>query len=74
MPADGTTLRVYANGVQQSSKAVSGPIITSNDPLRIGGNNIWGEWFAGQIDDVRVYNRALTSAQIQSDMNVGVSP
>ena len=41
---------------------------------RIGGNSIWGEWFAGLIDDVRVYNRALTSAQIQSDMNVGVSP
>ena len=30
---------------------------------------IWGEWFAGRLDDVRVYNTALTAAQIQTDMN-----
>jgi hypothetical protein len=27
--------------------------------------------FAGTIDSVRVYNRALTQAQIQADMNAG---
>ena len=27
---------------------------------QIGGNTIWGEFFAGLIDEVRVYNRALT--------------
>jgi hypothetical protein len=36
--------------------------------LRIGGNAVWGEWFAGQIDEVRVYNKALSVAQIQADM------
>ena len=41
--------------------------------MKIGGNAIWGEWFNGLIDEVRVYNRALTSAQIQSDMNRSVS-
>ena len=41
-------------------------------PLRIGGNTIWGEYFAGQIDEVRVYNRALTAAEIQGDMNRAV--
>ncbi len=29
--------------------------------LRIGGNSIWGEYFNGQIDEVRVYNRALSA-------------
>ena len=29
-------------------------------PLKLGGNAIWGEWFAGLMDDVRVYNRALS--------------
>src|SRR5207244_5097839 len=67
-------LRVYFNGVQQASKTVSGPIVTSNDPLRIGGNSVWGEWFAGLIDDVRVYNGALSAAEIQTDMNTPVSP
>ena len=35
---------------------------------RIGGNCVWGEWFNGLIDEVRVYNRALTAAEIQNDM------
>jgi len=41
----------------------------STGALRIGGNSIWGEWFAGQIDDVRIYNKALTQSSIQTDMN-----
>ena len=45
---------------------------TSNNPLRIGGNAVWSEWFAGQIDEVRVYNRALTTAEIQTDMTAPI--
>ncbi len=41
--------------------------------LRIGGNSVWGEYFAGLIDEVRVYNRALTAAEIQQDMQTPVS-
>jgi hypothetical protein len=70
---DGTTLRLYVNGVQAASKAVTGAIKTSNGVLRIGGNSIWGEWFAGLIDEVRVYNKALTAAQIQADMTTPIS-
>ena len=65
---DGTTLRLYVNGVQVSSLAQSGTIATSTNPLQIGGDNIYGQYFAGTIDEVRVYNVALTAAQIQSDM------
>ena len=39
-----------------------------NGALRIGGNGVWKEWFKGQIDDVRVYDRALTAAEIGSDL------
>jgi hypothetical protein len=49
-------------------------IAASTGPLRIGGNSLWGEFFQGQIDEVRVYNRVLTQAQIQSDMKTAVSP
>ena len=43
--------------------------------LRIGGNAVWGgEWFSGWIDEVRVYGRALTAAEIQDDMNTSVIP
>jgi len=40
--------------------------------LRIGGNSIWGEFFTGYIDEVRVYNRALTQAEIASDYKTAV--
>ena len=40
--------------------------------LRLGGNSIWGEYFAGVLDEVRIYNRARTVSEIQTDMNVAV--
>ena len=40
----------------------------TTSPLRIGGNSIWGEYFRGLIDDVRVYNRALYVGEIGSDL------
>ena len=43
-------------------------------PLRIGGNAVWGEYFSGLIDEVRIYNRALTAAEIQADMNTPIGP
>jgi hypothetical protein len=69
---DGATLRLFVNGVQVSSRAVTGSLITSTGAVRIGGNTIWGEYFSGLIDEVRIYNRALTATEIQSDMNAPV--
>jgi hypothetical protein len=70
---DGATLRVYVNGMQQATLPVTGSLQTSSGPLRIGGNGVWSEWFAGQIDDVRVYNRALGAGELQSDMATTVT-
>ena len=65
---DGSTLRLYVNGVQTGSTAVAGTLGTSTGPLRIGGNGIWKEFFKGLIDDVRVYDHALSATAITSDM------
>lgn len=69
---DGAALRLYVNGTLVQTRALSGNISTSNNPLRIGGNAVWGEYFGGLIDEVRVYNRALTPAEIQTDMNTPI--
>ncbi len=72
---DGATFRLYVNGVQVSSLAVTGNITVTTDPLRIGGTTaLSGQYFAGLIDEVRIYNRALTQAEIQTDMNTPVAP
>src|SRR5262249_16001860 len=65
---NGSTLSLYVNGTLVASQAFTGSIITSSGALRIGGNGVWGEYFTGQIDEVRIYNRALTQAEIQIDM------
>ena len=55
-----------------STTARTGTITTSTNPLQIGGDSIYGQYFAGLIDEVRVYNTALTRPQIQADMNTPV--
>jgi hypothetical protein len=69
---DGATLRLFMNGKQVSSKSIPAAIAVSKGALRIGGNTIWGEYFKGMIDEVRIYNRALSSSEIQSDMTTPV--
>jgi len=71
---DGTTFRLYINGTLVESAAQTGPFATSIYPLQIGGDSLYGQHFAGLIDDVRVYTVALTAAQIQADMNTPVAP
>jgi Concanavalin A-like lectin/glucanases superfamily len=70
---DGATLRLYVNGTPVASQAATGAIATSVSPLRIGGNAVWGEYFRGRIDEVRVYNRAFSQADIQQAMNTPLS-
>ena len=71
---DGATLRLYVNGVQVATRALTGALAAGTAPLSIGGNGVWGEWFAGRIDEVRVYNRALGAADVGLDMDRRVAP
>ncbi len=72
---DGTTLRLFVNGVQVGSLATTGNIIATTDLLRIGGSPALGvQYFAGLIDEVRIYNRALTATEIQTDMITPIAP
>ncbi|MBN1529109.1 MAG: PQQ-dependent sugar dehydrogenase, partial [Thermoleophilaceae bacterium] len=73
MTWDGTTQRLFLNGVQVSSQAVSGTLVNSAGALRFGGNNVWTEWFSGALDEIRIYNRALTQAEVQADMTTPVT-
>ena len=73
MTYDGATLRLFVNAVEVSSLAAPGAVMSTANPLSIGGNSVWNnEWFAGRLDEIRIYNRALTPAQIQTDMKTPV--
>src|SRR5262249_50857591 len=51
-----------------ASQAQPSPLRPTPDTLQIGADS-YGEFFAGRIDEVRIYNRALSAAEIQTDMN-----
>ena len=65
---DGSQLRFYVNGLLVASKAASGAFPVNTGFLWIGGNAVYGEHFKGKLDELRVYDKALTLAEIQADM------
>jgi PKD repeat protein len=69
---DGTTARFYVNGTLVASQAQTGTITETTDALTIGGNSAYGENWAGLIDEVRIYNRALSATEVQTDMQTAV--
>ncbi len=67
----GTTTTAYINGVSQGSR-IYGSSGTTGLPLRIGSSG-GGEYFIGDIDEVRVWSRALSECEIQEGMNCELS-
>jgi concanavalin A-like lectin/glucanase superfamily protein len=72
----GSTLRFYVNGgLVRTVTGTNQPIQQGNQPLRIGNSNaVISEGFNGMIDEVRVYNRALSAAEITADMTTPIVP
>jgi hypothetical protein len=69
MTYDGETMRLFVNGEEKESRAQTGPAMITNGQLSIGGHTAWGQWFKGQMDDVRIYDVAVGEAQIKADIN-----
>ncbi|MGR9108006.1 MAG: LamG-like jellyroll fold domain-containing protein [Gammaproteobacteria bacterium] len=70
---DGQNQRFYVNGVEVANRSENGLIDVSGGNLRIGGNSVWGEFFDGYIDEVRIYNRALTETEVNANLLTPVS-
>src|SRR3989344_7106976 len=71
----GAALRIYINGVLDNSNTINIPTSQNdndaqwNNPKIGTSANSGSGCFRGTIDDVRIYNRALTESEIQSEMN-----
>jgi hypothetical protein len=65
---DRTTQRIYVNGVQVGSRAETDLIQTSTEAVTLGGDTAHARYWAGRIDEVRIYNRALSASEIQRDL------
>ncbi len=60
---DNGKLQTYRNGIQINSSSDLPTTLQSDSAIRIGG--VSDRFFNGQIDDVRIYNRALRPEEIR---------
>ena len=71
---DGFTLRFYIDGLQVGRLSTSGalPDKTGVQPVRAGANSLLvNNFFSGNIDEVRIWNRAVTATEVTNQFNSG---
>ena len=77
---DGITLRLYQDGIEVASEPLTGNILPNNHEACIGNDNWPGSRayaFNGLLDELQVYDRALSAAEIlsiQSAQGAGFCP
>ncbi|MEA1894260.1 MAG: LamG-like jellyroll fold domain-containing protein [Euryarchaeota archaeon] len=65
---DETAVKIYMDGTLNNDVRVSGSVSTNSQPVVVGRwyGNYDGYYFNGIIDEIRIYNRALTADEIKS--------
>jgi hypothetical protein len=67
---DGVVAKLFKNGVESNSGSLNLNLLNSDQPLFFGkefdfNNALDNRWFKGNLDDIAIYNRALTPAEVQ---------
>ena len=68
---DGATMRLYVNGKLESSMASSVSLANTANPFRLGSATTSNEWYDGRVDEVSVYNTALSATDVQDHWRCG---
>lgn len=70
---DGSTIKIYVNGVLDGSVALSGVARKTGKPIGVGSLPGSAEGFSGKIDEVAFYGSALSAARILAHYNAGLA-
>jgi len=72
---DGSAMKVYINGTQDpTTLSISGSISTYSTNLTIGRWSPVPHFFNGIIDEVRIYNRALSDSEVKANYEASKAP
>lgn len=71
---DGRAIRIYIDGVLDSTTLATGTIDNHGGVLNIGWDPASGSPFYGSIDETRIYNRALSPAEVSQLYNFAPGP
>ena len=64
MVHDGENDIIYVNGIEANRKPAAGTLNTTARPLGFGSNPVdGGQYFIGALDEVKIYNKALTAEE-----------
>ncbi|MBI5698446.1 MAG: hypothetical protein HZC29_08240, partial [Thaumarchaeota archaeon] len=69
---NGTNVIIYRNGVKCSSGKIASPLVNSSNPIKIGAVSS-NYNMNGAIDEVKLFNRALSAQEIAADYNAGLA-
>jgi len=69
---DGDAVKGYLDGTERLSEPDAGGLEQRGHSLRLGVDGAYQQFFNGWLDDLRIYSRALTPAEIQSVMQTPV--
>jgi hypothetical protein len=67
---DGATVYAYVDGALQASSPMATPGVSVTNPVLQIGSVFSGRDLVGLVDDVRIYNRALSAGEIAAMYNV----
>ena len=65
---DGDTILLYIDGELEAEMACKGELKPNADPLFIGARGGSGRFLTGALDEIKMYNYALTKEELRKDM------
>lgn len=71
---NGNALKVYLNGSEIASDAGTGTILQNSSSLKIGARSDVTSFFKGLIDDLRIYDNALSAPEVGAIMQPVPAP
>lgn len=70
---DGGTIKLYIDGKLDKEMACAGTLLTNNEPLFIGARGGTQRFIIGALDEIKVYNYALSESELARDMESPVA-
>ena len=69
---NGLQAQFYVNGALVSTQPLIAVITARGNPMNFGADAQPAQYYKGQIDEVRIYNRTISASEVQSNMNTPI--
>jgi hypothetical protein len=71
---NGATMTAYINGVSVGTLSASGSLAATTNSINIGRNPVTGDYLPGYVDEIAIYNYALSAGRIAAHYSAAINP